>query len=298
MRTWNGLYPNSTSSIRGGRDDTGGADGGHLRVLIVGSGGLLGTEILRRVSIAGHDTVAGYFRHRVAGTVGSVPFDITNPQDTIRSVADVRPDAIVNCAYLKTDWVTTATGPAHLAVAAERVGAHLVHLSSDAVFSGRSVYYDETCPPDPMSPYGAAKASAETAVRAVADDATIVRTSWIIGSGRSPFEILVRSIASGEVSENLFVDDIRCPVDLSDLTSAVVELMEARRSGLFHVAGRDSINRFELGRRIAERDGLPTRRLKAGSRSDYGTAPQDIRLNSMWTQQFLETRLRSVREFL
>ena len=69
-----------------------------------------------------------------------------------------------------------------------------MHVSSDAVFSGHAERYDETCPPDPTAPYGAAKAAAETAVRGLDPAAVIARTSLIIGNGDSPHEAYVHAL--------------------------------------------------------------------------------------------------------
>ncbi|MFF6914401.1 sugar nucleotide-binding protein [Streptomyces sp. NPDC012466] len=64
---------------------------------------------------------------------------------------------------------------------AARQGVRLVHVSSDAVFSGARVHYAESCLPDPITPYGAAKAAAETGILAVHPEAVVARTSLIIG---------------------------------------------------------------------------------------------------------------------
>lgn len=105
------------------------------------------------------------------------------------------------------------------AVAAASAGARLMHVSSDAVFSGAAIHYDETANPDPTTPYGAAKAAAETAVRAIIPTAVIARTSLIIGDQDSPHERQVHACASG--AEGVpFTDDMRCPVHVADLAAA------------------------------------------------------------------------------
>ena len=113
----------------------------------------------------------------------------------LQKAISMGPDAIINAAYRQADWATTADGGMHVAAAAAAVGARLVHVSSDAVFSGLAGRYDETCSPDPATPYGAAKAAAETAVKGLDPAAVIARTSLIIGNGDSPHEALVRSLA-------------------------------------------------------------------------------------------------------
>jgi len=206
---------------------------------------------------------------------------------------------IINAAYNYEDWATTADGAASVALAAARVDAHLVHVSSDAIFSGAARSYDETAVPDPVMPYGAAKAAAETAVRAVWPGATVARTSLITGDGRSTHESLIHDLALGRLQGVLFADDVRCPVHVADLASALLELARSRSSGIHHVAGADAISRYELGCLVAERDGLDRSVLRAGSRQVAGIpGPLDVRLDSSATQGRLRTRLRGAREFL
>jgi len=86
----------------------------------------------------------------------------------------------------------------------------LVHVSSDAIFSGRAGReYTEGDQPDPTYPYGAAKAAAETAVAAIDPSAAIVRTSLILGDGNGAHERLTHDLVAGRVDGALFVDEIR-----------------------------------------------------------------------------------------
>jgi len=83
----------------------------------------------------------------------------------------------------------------HVALAAAAAGTRLVHVSSDAVFSGTAPSHDGAHPPDPLTPYGAAKAAAETAVKGITLGAVIARTSLIIGDGDSQHGRLVHALA-------------------------------------------------------------------------------------------------------
>jgi dTDP-4-dehydrorhamnose reductase len=187
----------------------------------------------------------------------------------------------------------------HVALAAAAAGARLVHVSSDAVFSGTAPSYDETRHPDPVTPYGAAKAAAETAVKGITPTAIIARTSLIIGDGDSQHERLVHELASGAEAGALFTDEVRCPVHVTDLASALLELAASPHAGVCHLAGIDAISRYELGQLIAERDGLDHAALPAGLRAASGLPGAiDVRLDSTRTQARLTTRLRGAREFL
>jgi dTDP-4-dehydrorhamnose reductase len=173
-----------------------------------------------------------------------------------------------------------------------------VHVSSDAIFSGTAPSYDETRQPDPVTPYGAAKAAAETSVKGISPAAIIARTSLIIGDGDSRPERLVHELAAGAAGA-LFADEVRCPVHVTDLASALLELAGSPHAGISHVAGADAISRYDLGLLIAARDGLDPAALPVGLRAATGSpgAPE-LRLDSTRTQARLTTRLRGAREFL
>jgi dTDP-4-dehydrorhamnose reductase len=165
-----------------------------MDLLVVGGSGFLGREVARQARRAGHRIVATFHtsfrasRPSPAAGVDWRPVDIRRRDDMTALAADTGADAIINAAFRQADCATTADGGMHVAAAAAAVGARLVHVSSDAVFSGRAVRYQETCLPDPITPYGAAKAAAETAVKGMAPTAVIVRTSLIIGDGGSQHE--------------------------------------------------------------------------------------------------------------
>lgn len=214
-------------------------------------------------------------------------------------VADRDPQVVINAAYQQSDWASTADGAAHVAAAAAAQGSHLVHISSDAVFSGGSERYPEGAVPDPITPYGAAKAAAETAVRALHPHAVLVRTSLVLGHGASVHEQQVHALAAGEQEGVLFTDDVRCPVHVTDLARALLELVWQGRGGMYHVAGADALSRHELGALIARRDGLDAALLPTGLRSETDPpGPLRVRLDCTATQRLLPTELRGAHRFL
>lgn len=97
----------------------------------------------------------------------------------------------------------------------------------------------------------------------------------------------------------LFTDEVRCPVHVTDLAAALLELASSDHAGIHHVAGTDAVSRHELGTLIARRDGLDAAVLSAGGRADTNLpGPVDVRLDYAITQQRLCTKLRGARQFL
>ncbi|GLX22475.1 dTDP-4-dehydrorhamnose reductase [Streptomyces lavendulae subsp. lavendulae] len=271
-------------------------------MLIIGGNGFLGAELVRQAVSAGLNPVATF--HSRPGDHDGATWHHLDLRDTLRleEVLDtVAPTVVINASSGGADWAVTAEGGIRLAQIAAGRGIRLVHVSSDAVFSGTGrERYDESCLPDPLTPYGAAKAAAETAVRLLSPGTSAVaRTSLIIGNGESEHEQLVHALADGTRHGALFTDDIRCPVHVTDLAAALWEITQADAAGVFHLAGPDALSRYELGKLIARRDGLDPARLPSARRSGTGLpGGLEVRLDSRTTQQRLRTRLRGAREFL
>ncbi|WP_210648630.1 sugar nucleotide-binding protein [Nocardioides sp. SYSU D00065] len=259
-----------------------------MRLLVTGGRtGYLGRYVVAAATPE-HDVVA----------VGSADADLRDRAAVDAMVQRHAPEVVVHTAYVQSDWAVTATGTAHVALAAARAGARLVLVSSDVVFGGRARPYDESAAPDPVSPYGAAKAAAETVALSVLEDVVVARTSVICGDGASPHEALVRRLAGG-AEGGLFSDEVRCPVHVADLAAALVELAGGHHRGIVHLGGADALSRWELGRLVARREGLDEARLRPSLRAELPVpGPLELRLDSSLAERTLVTRLRGATEFL
>ncbi|MDX3696654.1 sugar nucleotide-binding protein [Streptomyces europaeiscabiei] len=274
-----------------------------MKLLIIGGSGFLGGALLRQAPAAGFAAAATYSTRPpdTAGDIAWYRLDVRDPAQVTGVLDQVAPSVVVNTSSGGADWAVTAEGAVRVAMAAAARGCRLVHVSSDAVFSGDRGGYDETCLPDPVTPYGAAKAAAETGVRLVAPHAVVARTSLILGDGRalSVHERHVHDLVAGTRDGVLFTDVVRCPVQVADLAAALLELAASDEAGVRHIAGPDALTRHELGVLIAGRDGLDASRLPAGRLG--GTSLRgalDVRLDGRATRRGLRTRLRGAREFL
>ena len=268
-------------------------------MLVTGATGSLGRRVYERATAAGWTPIGTH----CSGPDGAADLrlDIRDRAAVAAVLHDLRPDAVIHAAGGRDrgDWRSLADGAAHVALAAAATGARLVHMSSDAVFSGREVHYTEDALPDPTYRYGAAKAAAETAVQAIAPAAVLVRTSTILGDGRGAHEVLTHDLASGRVRGALFTDEIRMPVHVDDLAAAVLEVAAGRHRGVLNIAGPEPVSRHALGLLVAARDGLDASRIPAArSRDLFPDRPLDVRLTSALAASMLRVRLRPASEFM
>ncbi|NUT34092.1 MAG: sugar nucleotide-binding protein [Hamadaea sp.] len=271
-----------------------------MKLLVIGASGHLGSEVARRALAAGWSVTGTHARPEPAhhGHAWS-RLDVRDAFAVHQLVQVVRPAAVVNAAYDRGSWAAMAPGAAHVATASAAVGARLVHISSDALHSGRPQAYTEDDDPTPITPYGAAKAAAETAVAAVDPSAAIVRTSLILGDETSHQTRFVLDLIHRRAEGKLFTDEIRCPVDGADLAAAVLELVGNDYAGVLNVAGPEAVTRAELGRLIAARYGLPRRQVPTGRAARSGMVRNlDVKLDSSRAATLLTTRLRPATEFL
>ncbi|MST31715.1 dTDP-4-dehydrorhamnose reductase, partial [Acidimicrobiaceae bacterium USS-CC1] len=202
-----------------------------VRVLLTGAGGQLGTDL---------QTVFGAQTHHELLAVDRSRLDIGDRDAVASLVGAWAPDLVVNAAaWTAVDaceadpdraWRVNALGPRHLAEAAARAGAHLVHVSTDYVFDGtKPEPYVEWDPPAPLSMYGRSKLGGEREVAAGCPGATIVRTSWVCGPHGANILKTILRLAEGDRPLS-FVDDQRgCPTFTDDLAGAVYRLGVARR---------------------------------------------------------------------
>jgi dTDP-4-dehydrorhamnose reductase len=136
------------------------------------------------------------------------------------------------------------------------VGAGLVHISTDAVFDGsKGMPYVETDPTAPITTYGRTKLQAEEAVKTL-ERYWIFRVSVLFGPGKINFvEKGLRKLAAGE-EYKVASDQLGCATHTVDAGLKIMEVVEAGRYGLYHLANQGACSRFELARTAAELAGL------------------------------------------
>ncbi len=246
------------------------------RILVVGSNGLLGqkiSELLVRgpgsaVTLASVEPAPV----REFPSARYMPLDMTSTKEVKSAVAEVEPDVIINCAAMtnvdaceierEMAWKINVEGVEHLIDAARRIGARLFHVSSDYVFDGKSGPYDEEARPEPLSYYGKSKLASENALRSSGLEYFIARTMVLYGYAvgvKQNFALwLVQKLDKGE-TVRIVDDQYGNPTLADDLAHGILSGMELGRSGIYNIAGRDIVSRYEFALTLARVFGFEQR---------------------------------------
>jgi dTDP-4-dehydrorhamnose reductase len=274
------------------------------RLLVTGGAGYLGAELVRRAPSAGWDVHATYRTTHPSLPATWLRLDVCSAEAVRSAFERTRPQAVIHTAVVEKGpalWPTTAVGAAIVADAARRVGARLLHLSSDAVFDGERVgRYRERDARRPVNDYGWAKAAAECMVADAHPEALVVRTSLLYGGATlSRAERLVLDVLNGRTQAAFFTDELRCPAVVGELAAALLELATRPLAGPLHVAGPDVVSRYEFACLVAAAEGRPPELVPSGRSADGPEPrPRNCALDSRHAAALLRTRLRGVREVL
>jgi dTDP-4-dehydrorhamnose reductase len=212
--------------------------------------------------------------------------DITSGESVLRAIENYHPEVVVNAAaYNKVDLAeeepdaamqVNALAVRNLALACHRVGAKLVHFSTDYVFDGSSVEpYRETDTPGPLSAYAVSKFGGELYAQAYLADALILRTCGVFGphgshtTGGNFVETMLRLAESGRPLR-VVEDFIASPTYAPALAERTAALVEAGASGVFHAGGGEPISWHAWAARIFAAFGVAAN-LKPTNQQEYPT---------------------------
>jgi dTDP-4-dehydrorhamnose reductase len=243
-----------------------------VKVLVTGAGGQVGAEVV--TALAAHPT-----RPEVLG-VTHADLDLADREQVEHVVGSFAPDAIVNPGAItnvdgcESDparaYAVNALGPRFLALAGSRIGAHIVHVSTDYVFDGAAGRpYSEWDGTNPISHYGRSKLGGEIEVARHASSWAVARTAWVFGRRGKDFVQLALDAAAG--ADYGFVDDqTGSPSYAPDIAGVLVRLALERVSGVFHAVNEGVCTRYQMAADVLELRDLDPSILKVVSTADLG----------------------------
>ncbi len=231
-----------------------------MRILLTGRNGMLGRELAQALAPLG--TLTAFDRQGL---------DLAAPDRIVACVREFRPDLIVNAAgWTEVDraeedealaWRVNATAPGILAEEAARLGARIVHYSTDYVFDGtRPGPYSEADMPNPVNAYGRSKLAGERAVQAACARHLIFRTSWLYASHGRNFLLTMLERLQREGELRVVNDQVGTPTWTREVAATTRQVLGAgmpaagtpEPAGVFNVAASGSTSWFDYASAIAE----------------------------------------------
>ena len=270
-----------------------------MKILLFGKNGQVGWELQRSLLPLG-DLVALDYRDT------SLCGDFSHPDGIAETVRKVAPDIIVNAAaYTAVDRAESepglgrtinALGPAALAREAAKLGAWLVHYSTDYVFDGSGAKpWDETDRTGPLNVYGTTKLEGETAIVASGCPHLIFRTSWVFATRGANFAKKMLCLAQEKDRLTVVNDQIGAPTGadlLADVTAHAVRAALTQRdmAGIYHVTASGEASWWDYARFVLDFARQTGRKLKVSPENVFPVSthafpspavrPKNSRLNT------------------
>jgi dTDP-4-dehydrorhamnose reductase len=266
------------------------------RLLITGGSSYLGQHLVP-LAMPDFQVSYTYFANDPLRTSSAWRLDVRDAVDVQALFQRLQPEIVIHTvgsnrvAEMETIIVS---GTRHVSAAAKRIGARLVHVSTDVVFNGQNGPYAEDAPLSPIHAYGRAKAEAELIVAGHPDHA-IIRTSLIYGlriMDRGTAWIVEMLAAKEPVT--LFTDQLRNPVWVQSLSQACLELAGNSYQGVLNVAGDQVLSRAAFGVRMLDWWGITDRSALRFGPSDPARWPPDCTLDLSRAHAALSTQLPGV----
>jgi dTDP-4-dehydrorhamnose reductase len=240
-----------------------------MKIIITGSNGLLGQKISSLLAQETDYTVlqTSIERQNFNPLRGFdyAQLDITKKSDVKSLVHSFKPDVILNTAgFTNVDdaenlreqaWRLNVDGTKNLIIASRSNSSKIIHISSDYVFNGKSGPYSETDVPEPVNYYGKTKLAAENALLVSRINCAIIRTTQVYGIGayvKPNFALwIISSLQKNQVIK-VVDDQFGNPTFSDDVAYSVLKVIRGNRTGLFHIAGSETINRYKFAVEIAQ----------------------------------------------
>jgi len=284
-----------------------------VRIVVTGREGQVARALFERGVLAGHEII----------TLARPDFDLAGDPDAIIAAIEAhRPSAVISAgAYTAVDraesepklaFAVNERGARAVARAAERIGAPLVHLSTDYVFDGsKGSPYVESDPTRPLGVYGASKLAGEHAVLAENANSAILRTAWVYSPFGTNFVKTMLRLAADRDEVNVVADQRGNPTSALEIADGVIAVAtnlargsNAEQRGTFHMTATGEASWADFAVAIfalSAEDGGPSATVKPTTTADYPTParrPANSRLDSTLLQQRHAVRLPDWRNSL
>ena len=239
-----------------------------MRILITGSNGQLGNELQKIVSTGKAEigAVSEEIKNAEVFAMDVDILDITNLEQVKKVLNEVKPDVVINCAAATNvdgceanqdlAFKINSLGPRNLAMVAEELGAKIVQVSTDYVFSGVGEAPLKECDlVAPVSVYGKTKLLGEEFVRDFSTKYYIVRTAWLYGYVGHNFVYTMMKLGKDRDTLNVVNDQLGNPTHTNDLAYHILKLIQTEEYGVYHCTGKGECSWYNFASEIMKLSG-------------------------------------------
>lgn len=251
----------------------------NTRIYIAGCGGMLGDAVHERYSQAATvmatdiDVNESWLSHA----------DVRDYEGISRSIAEFRPDAIINLAAI-TDmeqcerdpdnaWLTNALGAENVALSAMKLGVPHIYISTAGIFGGEKEFFHDFDEPNPLSIYAKSKYAGERFVKQSVPLHYVVRAGWMMGGGPRKDKKFVnkiyRQLAAGKTELAVVDDKLGTPTYTVDFAAGLFKLLESECYGVYNQVCPGSCSRYDVALRLVQLLGLADKVAVNKVSSDY-----------------------------
>ena len=224
-----------------------------MKILVTGAAGKLGTQLSKLLKqnheVVGADIVGDDLHH----------LDITDYSACQTLMEQVRPDMVIHpaawtdvngCALNPRKAILiNGVGTHNIAVTSAQISSPILYVSSNEVFDGRlNRPYNEFDITNPINPYAYSKWYGERAVQQVNPKHYIVRTAWLFAHGGGNFiQAILNAVKDGKPLR-VVTNEIANPTYTNDVASAIAQLIETQRYGIYHFVNKGAVSRWRFAR--------------------------------------------------
>ena len=245
-----------------------------MKILITGANGFLGYYLIQRLLFLKHKVIAtGKGGCRLPFLEDSnfiyAPMDFTDPYVVHDVFEKFQPEIVVHAgAMSKPDeceqqqwqaYLVNVEGTLTTLMNAAEQKCFFIFVSTDFIFDGVKGMYKEEDEPGPVNYYGKTKLEAEEIVKEYEHDWTIVRTVLLYGkpvlSRSNILSIVKEQLEKGEIY-NVVDDQVRTPTYVEDLAEGIVQIIEKKAKGVYHLSGKDILTPYQMACKAADFLGL------------------------------------------
>ncbi|MDJ0554296.1 MAG: dTDP-4-dehydrorhamnose reductase [Microcoleaceae cyanobacterium MO_207.B10] len=227
-----------------------------MKILLTGINGQLGHQLQPHLTKIGEVTA-----------VGRENLDLANPNAISQLIDEIKPEIIVNAAaYTAVDksenepelaHAVNGVAPSIMATEAKKLGATLIHVSTDYVFDGsKSTPYTETDPTNPLGIYGQSKLAGEEAIRNSGANHIIIRTAWVYGVyGKGNFVKTMLRLGKDREELRVVYDQVGSPTWTGNLAEAIAQIIPYLKEeiyGTYHYTNSGAISWYDFAVAIFE----------------------------------------------